>query len=550
MANILSRRIAALLATLALVLAGCGGGGSGGEPTGPFTVSGQAQKGPLMFGSWVWVSELDDDLNPTGKTYLSQISDHVGNFTLSSAVSSNVVQLVATGYYLDELTGTLSAAPVTLSAIADLRVDNSPTVNVLTTIQSPRLKALMRSGKNYRDANAQSQAEVLAAFGIDVAKITGMQSLYAMSINGSTDQDSALLAASAVLSKMASNAAAASGSSQAAEISHLMGQIASEIAASGQVTTASIGQARVTASRQLDLAAVRTNIEAYYARQGVALTAAKFEEWVDHDGSGVLPRRLLPVSGLVFAPSTNAEANAIYTSPGATIAGLPSGVAAAVSVDAETRIVKNGGEIPTGATTTLSNGDTLALRRVSAKAFASTVTSTVTVGTTQATWTLVTRAMPALAIQVAGSQDRPLIVFPPMEFIAAAVPFQPARTMTIHYAGVATNFGNPIASMEIRADAGGFPGNVLATSAAVHDYFGSTFYKQASFGAAGVQLQAGTVYWIVVHQQRLGPAMVYEGTAAPPLPGLRYLSGSSWVEPNYHPTYNGVPQVPAYFVAE
>ncbi|HEX2545762.1 MAG TPA: hypothetical protein VHL79_12830, partial [Ramlibacter sp.] len=543
----ISQRRFVVALPLVAALHACGGGGSGTDdafapPAASFAVSGQAQKGPLMFGSWVWVSELDKDLNPTGKTYVSQITDHVGNFTVSSSVGSNVVQLVATGYYVDELTGSLSTAPVTLSAIADLRVDATPTINVLTTLQAPRIKALMRSGKNYEDANAQSQAEVLAAFGIDVAKITGMQSLYAMSINGSADQDSALLAATAVLSKMASNAALVSGSSQAAEISHLLGQMGSEIAGSGQITTGAITTARRTASTQLDLKAVRTNIEAYYARQGISLTAAKFEEWVDHDGSGVLPRRLLPVTGLAFADFVQIEANGTYTSAPATISGLPQGVAAPISVSAEATIVKNGTALAAGATASVVNGDTVAIRRVSPPGFGQSATSSITVGTTTATWKLTTRGMPAVSY---AALETGAYYGPSYDLQAYAVPVKPAATMTVHYAGmlIPSDLSNPVASIAIHADTGGAPGAALATSTALRSYFDEAFLKaagfgrsgdsvvtnprlfaQASFGAGGVTLEANTLYWVVLRYPNVIPRPFPAARPAGTLPGVRITS--------------------------
>lgn len=160
-----------LLAIIAsgLVLAACGGGGggtatgSGGTPSitpsvtpATYNLTGQAQKGPLIFGSRIWVSELDGSLNPNGKIFLAQTKDDLGNFVISSTIGTNLVELVGMGYYMDELTGSLSTSPVTLSAIADLSVDNTPTINILTTLQAPRLKTLILQGKTYAQAAGKS----------------------------------------------------------------------------------------------------------------------------------------------------------------------------------------------------------------------------------------------------------------------------------------------------------------------------------------------------------------------------------------------------------
>ena len=183
------------LATAIATLTACGGGGGGGannglngntqSAAGSYSLSGQVQKGPLIFSSRIWVAELDANLNPNGKTYLAQTKDDLGNFNVSSTISSSVVELLGMGYYMDEITGSLSFSPITLSAIADLSLDTSPTINILTTLQAPRIKNLILQGKTYSEANTQSQTEVLQVFGIDSTKIESLQSLYAMSINGS-----------------------------------------------------------------------------------------------------------------------------------------------------------------------------------------------------------------------------------------------------------------------------------------------------------------------------------------------------------------------------
>ena len=167
------------------------GGGESKDTPIRYSLMGQAQKGPLIFGSRIWVSELDSSLNPNGKIYLAQTKDDLDNFVISAVIATNLVELVGTGYYMDELTGSLSTSPITLSAIADLSVDNTPTINILTSLQAPRLKALILQGKTYAQAASQSQTEVLSAFGINSSKISAFNTLYAIKINGISDQNAA-----------------------------------------------------------------------------------------------------------------------------------------------------------------------------------------------------------------------------------------------------------------------------------------------------------------------------------------------------------------------
>ena len=110
-----------LLAVLS-VLSACGGGGSGsGSGSGSSSTGsalngingfkGQAQKGPLLFGSVITVYELDQNLNQTGRSYDAQTTDDLGNFAIRAQVQTNIVKMVGVGYYMDELTGDCQLLP-------------------------------------------------------------------------------------------------------------------------------------------------------------------------------------------------------------------------------------------------------------------------------------------------------------------------------------------------------------------------------------------------------------------------------------------------------
>jgi hypothetical protein len=391
-------RDALLIAGVVCLVAACGSGGGGGGSTagttgggtaGSFPLSGQAQKGPFILGSSIFVSELDTALNPNGKIYAGQTRDDLGNFVIGSNVGSSVIELIGDGFYMDELTGNISPARVTLRAVADLTVSPSPIINILTTLQEPRLKNLILQGQTYQAAMQQSQVEALAVFGIDATKITSFSALAAMQITGTTDQDSALLAASAILARMSTNAATANGSSQAAEMSFYLSRIATAISSSGVLGDAAIIAARNLAATQLDLAAIRTNIETYYANRGVTVVAPKFEEWVDKDGSGVLPRRLVAVSGLTFSNSPAADPGLLITSNVVSVTGFGSGVSVPVTVSSGATIIKNNAAV-SGTVSSAQNGDTLAFRITSPDYGAST-TVTIAVGSTTVTWRIETR---------------------------------------------------------------------------------------------------------------------------------------------------------------
>ena len=135
---------------------------------------------------------------------------------------------------------------------------------MLTSLQAQRLRALVAQGSSFAAADTQSRNEVLRAFGIDPTRVNSLTGLYSMRIDGNGDADAVLTAVSAILSKMASNAAVANGTSQPSELSNFISTIAAQLASSGSISTPSIIQARDAAKIQIDLAAVRANIQTYY----------------------------------------------------------------------------------------------------------------------------------------------------------------------------------------------------------------------------------------------------------------------------------------------
>lgn len=286
---------------LASLLSACGGGGGGGGTTAPasaapavtsYSLSGQFQKGPFALGSQISANMLDSSLNPTGQVYNVQTTDDLGHFSVPTSVPNKLVELVGDGFYMDELTGQLSSARIQLRAVTDLSVQSSVTVNILTSLQELRLKQLLTNGASYAAANVQSRNEVLLAFGVDPTSVVGLANLFTMDISGSTDADAVLLAISAVLSKMASNTAATNGTSQPAELSNYVNNIASQLQTNGTITNAGYSSAISLASTQINVTAVRSNVQAYYASKGITIVAPKFEEWVNTNGSGTLPQRL------------------------------------------------------------------------------------------------------------------------------------------------------------------------------------------------------------------------------------------------------------------
>lgn len=190
---------------------------------------------------------------------------------------------------------------------------------------------------------------------------------------------------------MATNAAIANSTTQPAELSNYISTIAAQIANVGTITNTTILSAKNLAAAQLDMVAVRHNIETYYETRGVSIIAPNFEEWIDKDGSGIVPKRIVPVSGLKFIDMTGVEPQQQISSDNYIVNGLGLGVFAPVTVSAGTTIKKNG-FVVTGLTTTVQDGDTIALC-VTSLGYGLTNKTTITIGSTSALWQVITKAL-------------------------------------------------------------------------------------------------------------------------------------------------------------
>jgi hypothetical protein len=129
-------------------------------------VVGAVEKGPLVIGSNVDVSELDSSLNPTGRVFHTTTTNNLGAFSVPVTLSSPYVEITANGYYYDETAGSLSVAPLALSALASVSGDTTIDVNVLTQLIEPRVRALVSGGMGFDSALSQAEAEALAALAL------------------------------------------------------------------------------------------------------------------------------------------------------------------------------------------------------------------------------------------------------------------------------------------------------------------------------------------------------------------------------------------------
>ena len=495
-------------------------------------LNGSFQKGPLIFGSYLWVSELNEQLSSTGKTYVSQTNDDLGRFTLKSQLSSNLLEIVGDGYYMDETTGALSDGRVLISGLVDLDIDDTPNVNILTTIQSSRLKKLMESN-TYTSAFSQSQDEVLSAFGINTIDINNFSGLSSMQIDGSSDSDAILLAVSSVLMNIATIKAASSGASKSAELTSFLSKFSKDLEIDGTLSSEAMKNDIQTAAQSLNVANIKKNVETYYQNRGDTIVAPKFEEWIDTNGSGIIPRRIIEVGGLSFNDALNSEALSVITSNSLSLASIPAGLNVFVEAEKADSIVKNNdgvsgtnstAELISGLYTTVNQNETIALRTTTGS-FGSTETLSLKIGSSNYIWNVSTKIPNISYKSPDGNFPFPNSSIPGDDSEKYhAFPISITRNSNIKYLG-SSFFGEDFISgffinkLSIFSDNAGSPGNELISTTNFGDYFGTAVLKdyngtehtnlsslrtEAYFGSQGLDVTVGQNLWIVIELKEAG----------------------------------------------
>jgi hypothetical protein len=231
--------------------------------------AGYVQKGPFVNGSSVLISELDNQLNQTGRTYSTTVADNAGSFEQKKIeLVSSYVQLKADGYYFNEVSGESSSGQLTLYALADISQVNSANVNVLTHLEKSRVEYLLQENKlTFAAAKKQAQNEVLSIFNLALTVDSTSESL---NLSSGGDNNAVLLAVSCILQ----------GFSTTAEMSELMGNIISDIKTDGTLDNETLGSTLIDNARLINLKSIREHLETKYAELGLTNVVPDFEKQV------------------------------------------------------------------------------------------------------------------------------------------------------------------------------------------------------------------------------------------------------------------------------
>ena len=232
------------------------------------TVSGYVQKGPFIQGTVITVYELDSNLLQTGKAFIGTIDDNTGTFNVRGNVVSPYVELSAVGYYFNEVSGSLSTAPLTLQALSDLNDNSSVNVNLMTHLEKKRVEYLIDAGSTFAAAKTQAQTEIMKIFNIENVSLGSSETL---DISKSGDGNAVLLAISAILQSDKTEA----------ELTELLSTINTDIRTDGELDSTTTKATLITAMAYIKdrRGTIRSNIESRYSDLGISATIPAFESY-------------------------------------------------------------------------------------------------------------------------------------------------------------------------------------------------------------------------------------------------------------------------------
>lgn len=260
-----------------------------------FNVGGKVEKGPFVRGTAIQMQPLDADLDETGESFTSTITDNEGTFTFGSKLlKSPYVKLSASGYYFNEVTGELSKGTLALNAVANLQNAADVNLNILSHLKYQRVMNLVaKDGKSFKEANNQAQEEVLKTFGLEKYAKTDVNHF---SITSGTDEAAALIAVSSLILYNRSEA----------QITEYLSQLSEEFAEDGNFSETTKLQIRKDMfSLESKLPQIAENIKKRYQEMGKEVAVKNLIYYFDWDGDGTAGNEIAPENHPVSLETNN-----------------------------------------------------------------------------------------------------------------------------------------------------------------------------------------------------------------------------------------------------
>lgn len=234
-----------------------------------YNLSGRVQKGPFLNGTSITVSELDKNLKQTGKMYTTQITNHQGYFEIGGVqLSSPYVELMATGFYFNEVKNENSAAQLTLLAVADLTNKSTLNVNIMSTLEKQRVMHLTDQGLSFEMAKTQAMKELLSAFSFDAEQPKNAEVL---DISTDGAENGMLLAISTIMQEYKTPAG----------LSEFIANISNDMVEDGKLDDKKLQSSLINAATKLNYSEITKNLENRYSSLGVDVSIPDFETYIN-----------------------------------------------------------------------------------------------------------------------------------------------------------------------------------------------------------------------------------------------------------------------------
>lgn len=287
-------------------------------------VSGFVQKGPYLNGTTITISELSSDLIPTGKNFNSQILDNKGSFEIKDVtLSSQYVELIANGFYYNEINNENSVAQLTLFALSDLVDKSTLNVNTLSHLEKMRVEYLISNGSSFIDAKKQAQSEILKIFEIKKSDIQESENL---DISQSGDDNAILLAISVILQ----------GYLSVADLSELLANIGTDIREDGVLNSKTLGVTLINNAKVLKTTEIRDNLQNRYESLGLDVTVSDFEKYVKQF---IDSTDFIATNNITYPKKYNSQTNVLIDSSFVVSPGIIYSIAAYLPVGTSIKIV-------------------------------------------------------------------------------------------------------------------------------------------------------------------------------------------------------------------
>ena len=231
-----------------------------------FEVSGAVQKGPFIVGTPVFVNRLDNKGVASENTVISEIEDSIGTFSFRVS-EEGPVQIVANGYFFNELTGQISSGTLVLKAIYNASAENDQKayVNILTHLINDRVLKLIETGDiQLSDAIETAQLELIGELNpvLPIENISNFNGLSVYNDNAKSELENAyLLALSTAFYKYAELKALNQDTSADAQLSLILNVVSDDFAEDGIIQTPNFINDLTNSLRMLNPVQIAENLK-------------------------------------------------------------------------------------------------------------------------------------------------------------------------------------------------------------------------------------------------------------------------------------------------